>query len=139
MSSGYGNDNVRYGGFWARLFAYIIDSIIVLVASGVLVPFGFELFPEEFSGIDAVQLGLAALYFWLLPATSLQGTFGKAIMGLKVVGEHGERISVLRALGRFFAGLLSALILGLGYLMIAVHPKKRGLHDVIAGTYVVAR
>ena len=33
--------------------------------------------------------------------------------------------------------ILSALIFGIGYLMIAFTERKRGLHDIIAGTCVV--
>ena len=43
------------------------------------------------------------------------------------------------ALGRNLAEILSALILGIGYIMVAFTAKKQGLHDMIAGTLVVKK
>jgi uncharacterized RDD family membrane protein YckC len=40
---------------------------------------------------------------------------------------------ILRVPGR----VLSALIFGAGFIMAAFTERKRGLHDMIAGTYVV--
>ncbi|TML88435.1 MAG: hypothetical protein E6G09_02095 [Actinobacteria bacterium] len=37
------------------------------------------------------------------------------------------------------AKILSALLLCIGFLMVAFTHRKRGLHDVIAGTLVVRR
>ena len=58
-------------------------------------------------------------------------------VGLRVVDEQGQRISFARATGRFFAKFISALILMIGYLMVAFTDRKRGLHDIMAGTLVV--
>ena len=45
----------------------------------------------------------------------------------------------LRATGRFFyAEYISAVILFIGFLMVAFTDRKRGLHDIIAGTLVVS-
>jgi len=72
-----------------------------------------------------------------LTSSNLQATLGKKILGLKVVDLNGNRISFGQATGRFFASILSGLILGIGYLMVAFNPKKQGLHDQIAGTFVI--
>jgi len=81
------------------------------------------------------------LIWWVytagLTSSSLKATLGKKILGLKVVDLNGSRISFGKATGRFLASILSGLILGIGYLMVAFNPKKQGLHDQIAGTYVV--
>ncbi len=79
------------------------------------------------------------LYFPLFESSARQGTFGKQICGLAVTDTRGQRISFGRALGRYFAKFLSALVLGIGFLMVAFTPRKRGLHDLIAGTLVVRR
>ena len=42
-----------------------------------------------------------------------------------------------RATGRHFAKYLSALILGIGFLMAAFTDRKQGLHDMIADTLVL--
>ena len=53
------------------------------------------------------------------------------------VTEQGNRLSFLNATGRFFAKLISAIILCIGFLMVAFTDRKRGLHDMIASTLVV--
>jgi uncharacterized RDD family membrane protein YckC len=58
---------------------------------------------------------------------------------LKVTTVEGKRISFARATGRYFAKWLSALPLGLGYLMVSFDEEKQGLHDRIAGTLVLYR
>jgi len=58
-------------------------------------------------------------------------------LGLIVTDMDGRRISVLRALGRYFAKFLSGLILFIGYIMVAFTDRKQGLHDLLASTLVV--
>ena len=47
------------------------------------------------------------------------------------------RMTFGRATGRYFAKIISALTLGIGFLMVAWTDRKRGLHDMIDGTVVV--
>jgi uncharacterized RDD family membrane protein YckC len=61
----------------------------------------------------------------------------KKALGLKVVDETGDRISFGRAAGRYFAMILSGLILVFGFMMIGWTHRKQGLHDVLAGTFTV--
>jgi uncharacterized RDD family membrane protein YckC len=77
------------------------------------------------------------LYYALMESSKNQATVGKLALGLKVTDEKGKRISFGRASGRFFAKILSSIILGIGFLMIAFTEKKQGLHDEIAGCLVV--
>jgi uncharacterized RDD family membrane protein YckC len=58
-------------------------------------------------------------------------------LGIIVTDLEGRRIGFGRATGRYFAKILSALILGIGFLMVAFTQRKQGLHDMIAGTLVV--
>jgi uncharacterized RDD family membrane protein YckC len=58
-------------------------------------------------------------------------------LGLRVVTDQGQRLTFLNATGRYFAKFISALILGIGFLMVAFTDRKRGLHDMIAGTLVI--
>ena len=81
----------------------------------------------------------ALLYFPVMESSGRQATFGKQICGLAVTDTHGRRISFGRAVGRYLAKILSALLLCIGFLMVAFTHRKRGLHDVIAGTLVVRR
>jgi uncharacterized RDD family membrane protein YckC len=53
-----------------------------------------------------------------------------------VVGIDGEPVSFGRASGRFFAKILSSILL-IGYIMAAFTKKKQALHDIIAGCLVI--
>lgn len=76
------------------------------------------------------------LYFALLESSKMQATVGKLAIGLIVTDLNGQRISFGRATGRYFAKILSGLILLIGYIMVAFTQRKQGLHDMIANTLV---
>jgi uncharacterized RDD family membrane protein YckC len=67
----------------------------------------------------------------------LGATPGKLVPGLRVVRPDGGKFSLGRAIGRYFAKMLSAIILGIAYIMAAFDKEKRGLHDIIADTRVI--
>jgi uncharacterized RDD family membrane protein YckC len=139
-----------YGGFWLRAVAYILDAILLNIVFGVLAAIiGVSLIPADPAKIDPAQfissmgslqlvaLVVSWLYFALLESSARGATVGKMVLGLRVVDGHGNRISFLRATGRFFAKILSGMILFIGFLMVAFTERKRGLHDIIADTLVV--
>jgi uncharacterized RDD family membrane protein YckC len=141
---------VPYGGFWRRLLAYLIDGVILGTVAGALqalvalivhgssiVPQNGGVVPTAASGFwSAIFLVGAWLYFALMESSPYQATVGKMALSMKVTDMEGDRISFARATARWFAKILSALILYVGFIMIAFHPRKRGLHDIIAGTLV---
>jgi uncharacterized RDD family membrane protein YckC len=86
-----------------------------------------------------VKILMGWLYYALMESSSNQGTLGKMALGLTVTDQAGQRISFGRATGRFFAKILSAMILLIGFFMIGWTARKQGLHDMIAGTLVVKR
>ena len=147
-----------YAGFWIRVVAFILDRIIIGIAAA---PFYFVLVlpsllrivreaenngepsPEMiFSILGGASMFLVILFvgYWLyealLTASSWQGTIGKRVLRLKVTDEAGNRISFGRSTGRFFAKILSYVTMWIGFIMVAFTDKKRGLHDIIAGTLV---
>ena len=140
-------ENKQYAGFWIRLLASLLDGVILLVAAicimvltGVPMEHMMDFINVELEGYtwqQSMYVFLSLLYVILLPASTLQGTLGKAALGLKITDVNGERISVWRSLGRALSGILSTIILFIGYIMIAFHREKRGLHDIIARTYVI--
>ena len=79
------------------------------------------------------------LYFSLMESSRLQATVGKLAVGIVVTDENGMRIGFGRATGRYFAKFISAIILGIGYLMAGWTQRKQALHDMIAGTLVVRK
>lgn len=131
-----------YGGFWLRVVARVIDIVILsialvvieLVARGVLDD--YDTAGEE-SFWALVWFVGHWLYFAGLHASEWQATIGKRLLGLRVADLQGERITFGNATGRYFAEILSALILLIGYLMVAFTERKQGLHDLLASTLVV--
>ncbi|WP_053366721.1 RDD family protein [Bacillus sp. FJAT-27245] len=135
---GTNGDNVRFASFGERLVALIIDSVILGVAGGVLgLLFAFADDNGVFINFLSLILGIA--YKAGMEGSSNQATLGKMAMGIKVIGPDGGRISYGRAIGRYFATILSSLILGIGYLMALWTKEKRTLHDFIADTYVIKK
>lgn len=137
------DDISNFATFWQRAGAYIMDIIIqIVIAVLILIPIivvaGEDIVDNEgFVNILSVVVGW--IYFASLESSAKQATFGKTMMGLKVVDLNGNRISFLRATGRHFARILSVLTLLIGYLMVLFTKKRQGLHDMIAGTYVLTK
>ena len=132
---------LSYAGFWVRFVAYIIDAIIAGAIATVLsrIFFGNYYSTETFKdpGPGAVSMLVSWLYFAFQESSARQATVGKMALGIKVCAESGERLSFANATGRYFAKIISAIILFIGFIMIAFDSRKQGLHDKIAGTLVV--
>ena len=83
-----------------------------------------------------LNLGIAWLYFAIMESSPTQATLGKMAIGIVVTDMSGNRVSFGRATGRHFAKIVSGIILGIGFLMIAFTERKQGLHDIMADTLV---
>lgn len=134
---------MNFAGFWIRVLAYIID-IIPLAIIGVLLALvsGDPLIDTDpaapIYGIsDVIGLIIGIAYFVGFESSAYQATPGKMALGLIVTDSDGRRISPMRAVGRYFAKILSAMILLIGFIMVAFTERKQGLHDMIASTLVV--
>ena len=139
--------NLEYVGFWKRLLAAVIDIMILTV---VLTPimigiYGLSHFDPQrltsgqFEGGKwgwLIDLGIAvtAILFWRFRGA----TPGKMAISARIVdAKTGGRPSTVRLVVRYVAYLVSTLPFCLGFLWIAFDRKKRGWHDLIAGTVVV--
>ena len=119
----------RYAGFWIRFAAYIIDGFVIFglfLLCLVLIIVGWIAMPF-------VLIGYMPWCWWKRGAT-----FGQSAMGLRVVrevdgGPIDGSMAVMRLLG-FFA---SSVLFDLGFVWVAFEPRKRGWHDMIAGTVVI--
>ena len=122
---------IRYGGFWIRFVAAIIDGVIV---QAVVLPLSFLVGGVVFGCV----IGVAGswLYEALMESSSRQATLGKMIFQMKVTDLSGNRISFARATGRYFAKWLSGLTLFIGYIIAGFTERKQALHDMVAGTLV---
>jgi uncharacterized RDD family membrane protein YckC len=113
------------------VLAYILDGVLLLIVQLILMAL-----IDNQGVVTLVNLVAGWLYFAGLES-SMGATPGKLVLGMRITTVDGQNISFLRATGRYFAKIISALILCIGYLMIAWDGHKQGLHDKIAGTYVI--
>lgn len=123
---------MNYSGFWRRLVAVTIDSLIQAIPALVFTGLSRNYATSMIAGAI-----LGFLYYPIFESSIMSATPGKALMGMTVVNLAGERINYKTALVRFFSRYLSLLLLYVGYLMQPFTEKKQTLHDMIAGTVVV--
>lgn len=86
---------------------------------------------------SAIGFLIGVIYCVTLDASAKQGTWGKQIVGLKVTDLDGRRLSVGRAIGRFFARYLTICTCGIGYLLPLFTKNRQTLHDMICGCIVL--
>jgi|TARA_Y100000310_G_scaffold189730_1_gene189695 uncharacterized RDD family membrane protein YckC len=124
----------NYVGFWARVGAAILDSLIFGLGGAILTLIFSFLIGWEISSL-IMQIAVVVVVIYM--DGTLGGTPGKLILGMKIVKEDGSYIGIPKAIFRYIGKIISTLILFLGHLMIAWDKRKQGLHDKIAGTFVV--
>jgi len=135
----------QYVGFWARVAAAILDTILVLVIVAPLLTWiygsGYWLNPEK--GLIAGPADL--LLNWILPAIAVvlfwvyrQATPGKMAIGAKIVdAKTGGKPSTGQLVGRYLGYYVSIIPLFLGLIWVGIDARKQGFHDKLAGTVVV--
>lgn len=136
-----GKPGVTYAGFWVRAAAYILDGFIIgiPVAIVAIILFGAEeVGNETWSHSDWAVLILTAgaiIFMWV----NWDGrTPGKKLLGVKVVRYPGyQGLDYGNAVLRYIGYIISVLLFGLGFIMVAFRDDKRGLHDLIAKTCVI--
>lgn len=119
-----------YAGFLRRLFAMLLDGLVLSFLSGVLL---------AFTGLTDVGLLSCWLYFSLFESSKYQATPGKMALGIYVTDLNGQRISFPRATGRHWAKYLSTLVLMAGWFFAAFSDRKQALHDILASCLVVKK
>ncbi len=136
---------MNYAGFWIRVAATIIDTIVfaIFLTPLTIFVYGIEYYtaPEAsfFQGPADVVISwilplVATVIFWV----TLAATPGKLVLGLKVVdASAGEKIGVIKAFLRYLGYFVSAIPVLIGYIWVAFDARKQGWHDKIAGTVVV--
>ena len=106
---------MEYSGFWIRLLAWLIDSILLSIVSWGIVNVVY------FVG------------FWAWRGQTL----GQLVVNVQVVRTDGKPVDLRTAVLRFLGYIVCALTLGIGFLIIAFDGRKQGLHDKIADTCVI--
>ena len=147
-------------GFWKRAVAAAIDLSIV-VPSALIVTWvvsklaGIHLPPKTLHITDLdlwIDLALArdpalltgivlvtaiGLVYLLVCHITIARTLGMRVMKMKHIDVYGDPPSPARCLARCGGYVVSAAALFLGFLWVGFDSEKRGLHDWIAGTYVI--
>ncbi|HEY7435459.1 MAG TPA: RDD family protein [Methylomirabilota bacterium] len=124
-------------GFWIRVGALLIDVVGVMAAETVFGLFAGGLADERVAAATsrAFRVLASPCYFILLHWARGQ-TLGKMAFRIRVVTLDGGSLSFGQAVLRHIGSWLSAVILGIGYLLAAFRSDKRALHDLLAGTRV---
>ena len=81
-----------------------------------------------------IEFFIGWFYFVVLQSSAKRATLGMRAVGIKIHDEQFGRLGFWRLTGRYLATWLSTIILFIGFFMIGVHPRKQGLHDLIART-----
>lgn len=127
----------NYAGFWTRALAFIVDAIILGFLSAIIV-FLLTYADGTMSILRAVLPALVCfLYFPAMWSSPMQATLGQSLCHLRVIRVDGSAVSFMQGVLRAFGMIVSGLILGIGFVMIAFSNRKRGWHDQIADTCVV--
>jgi uncharacterized RDD family membrane protein YckC len=140
---------VAYAGFWLRVVAFLIDSLLLGVFLGIVVLMPllakagipadnpWVLFTGSSRQILAINLlmTMAGWLYWAgLESSAWQATLGKRALGLQVTDLAGRRISLARASGRHFGKLIIV-----GCILAAFTPRKQALHDILAKCLVLRK
>lgn len=155
---------VRYVGFWVRAVADVLDSMILSAASWFIemvflgaIHWGQVLFlsaemratmpgfsdafsPLTLQVVNFLLYGLIAFPYTVFTHYYWGATLAKRIFGIQVCDYPSlNPITLRQSVIRCSALIVSYLPLGAGYLMVGLHPQKRALHDLIAGTVSIYR
>ena len=138
-------ENVEYAGFWIRLGAYIIDSILMALIIYPLLYAIYGLAGADYSSAFNSNGFIPMLFIWVLPIVTViwfwvkkQATPGKMLFSLKVLdAKTGNSLTIGQSIARYLGYMIAGIPLGLGYIWAAFDSKKQGWHDKIAGTVVV--
>jgi uncharacterized RDD family membrane protein YckC len=149
-------------GWWSRVWAQVIDGVIVafgalLLLIAITAPFSIGFFANDGVGVASLILGVlialvctsivALLYAPALMARTNGKTFGRMAAGIRVVRASGQPIHFGFAMVREVAvktllfGIVAALTGGLSILADSLWPlwdeENRALHDFVVDTRVV--
>lgn len=138
-------DDLEYVGFWPRVGASLIDTILL----GVIIwPILTAFYGESYWTSESfVQGPMDILLSWVFPAVAVilfwvtkQATPGKMAVSARIVDANtGNVASTGQLIGRYFAYYLSLIPLGLGFVWVAFDERKQGWHDKLAGTVVIRK
>ncbi len=132
-----------YVGFWPRVGAAIIDTVLLMVLT---YPILIGTYGWGYFNADSFIEGPVDLFVsWILPAILIvgfwiykQATPGKMAISARIVDARtGGRPSAGRFVIRYLGYFVSMLPPFLGIIWVAFDRRKQGWHDKLARTVVV--
>lgn len=133
----------QYAGFWIRVIASIIDTILLAIVLLVIVfpLYSAGLITDNPEDLDVVGIFLnyvippiLVIVFWRYKSA----TPGKLITHISIVdAETGGKPSFGQFIIRYIAYYISATPLLLGFIWVGFDKRKQGWHDKIAKTVVI--
>lgn len=141
---------VVHAGLFRRILAALVDApllllltVLAMIAASLAAVGGGTVAGRMTPDVEVFAWGAAiAMIFVVSLAYHVVcwgyggQTPGQMLMRVQVVGRGGEQIGYGRAFLRWVGCVLSLVPFGLGFLLVLFHPHRRGLHDLLAGTYV---
>ncbi|GGG25103.1 RDD family protein [Pontibacter amylolyticus] len=125
----------------ARVLAFCLDALFLLSVIGLIEYFTISSNEEAFifKSERLLHLLMGWLYFAGTESATWQGSMGKHLLGLRVVGHAGERISFRCASFRYIFKPISIFVLLMQALTgTRVSSHSRLFHDRICKTRVLA-
>lgn len=138
---------LRYAGFWIRVCATLIDTVILCalsigtdVAAGSTLRQALGIDDAEWTNRDWMLMGVDFVVdtaYEVIWVARYGGTPGKLACRLRVVTADGEQLTYLKSLLRALAKYISLLPCGIGLILVAFDAQKRALHDIMCNTRVI--
>ncbi|HDV5579149.1 TPA: RDD family protein [Vibrio cholerae] len=130
-----------YATFWDRLWASLIDSLVLSVLILAVILFIFNVLDVDVAinsrYVDIANLSLSlciTILFW----TFKSATPGKMLLKLKVVDELTlNKLTLKQSIIRYLSCYISLLGFFIGFFWIFFNKKNQGWHDKIAKTIVI--
>jgi len=136
-------DEQDYAGFWIRLAASIIDSVLIMI---IILPILTGIYGLDYWVSQAFYLGVWDLLInYVFPAIVViifwqykSATPGKMLLKLSILdAKTGDKPSTSQFIIRYLGYYVAMIPLFLGFIWVAFDERKQGWHDKIAGTVVV--
>ena len=141
---------VDYAGFWLRLAAMAIDSVVLAVLIWVFAGLYPLVVGRGWMGgaVSDAAGGVYWTFLILIPILIIAAFFivswrwrgqtpGKLLLGLTVVRFNGDPVSWGGAVMRFLGYIISATPLFAGFFWVSYDLRRQGWHDKLAETYVI--
>ena len=136
-------NNLEYAGFWIRVGASLIDTLIILL---ITTPILLMIYGDNYWTSESLVLGgwdfiisyifpaIAVIIFW----TYKSATPGKMALKLTILdAQTGQKPTTQQFIVRYLGYFVSTIPLFLGLIWVGIDKRKQGWHDKIAGTVVV--